>query len=197
MIHRSGHQDGLRLCHRSPGRQERVCRLWCPDAPAPELRITLGTPVDPLLHIPLALGDTTAGSGLSDWSAARAVSVPRCCSSTIDGRVDHLQHPGPLPLGQIPAHRNRNGADLPAAQRGQHEVLGIGNRKCNKRTDISAGGGQRPPPLIGPAVEFARRSSSVRVPSSAMTVRAGSSRRCSASSCKLGAERNSFVVLDW
>jgi hypothetical protein len=33
-------------------------------------------------------------------------------------------------------------------------VLGIGNRKCDKRADIRAGGSQRAPPLIGPTVQF-------------------------------------------
>ena len=71
-----------------------------------------------------------------------------------DRRGDHFEHPGPLPIGQVPAHRNRDGADLPAAQRGQHQLLGVGNRQCDKRTELCAGGRQRPTPLIGPAVQF-------------------------------------------
>ena len=108
--------------------------------PCANVRITLGSPVDPLLHIPLALGDTTSGSGSADWPAARAVSACPVCVVDDDGRVDHLQHPGPLPIGQIPAHRHRNSADLPAAQRGQHQLLGVRNSQCDKRTDLSAGG---------------------------------------------------------
>src|SRR5947209_2594181 len=51
--------------------------------PCASVRITLGSPVDPLLHIPLAMGDTTSGSGPADWSAALAVSVERVWSSTV------------------------------------------------------------------------------------------------------------------
>ncbi|EUA75225.1 bile acid-coenzyme A ligase domain protein [Mycobacterium xenopi 4042] len=46
------------------------------------LRITLGRPVEPLLHIPLTMGETTSGSGRSDSRAARDASTELCCSST-------------------------------------------------------------------------------------------------------------------
>ena len=100
--------------------------------PCASVRITLGRPVDPLLHIPLALGDTTSGSGSADWPAALAVRADRVSSSTVTAGRDHLEHAGPLPIGQVPAHRNRDGADLPAAQRGQHQLLGVGNPQCDK-----------------------------------------------------------------
>src|SRR5271166_3551287 len=46
------------------------------------LRITLGTPVDPLLQIPLALGEIASGSELSDSAAARASRSHRLASLT-------------------------------------------------------------------------------------------------------------------
>src|SRR5579875_890607 len=46
------------------------------------LRITLGTPVDPLLQIPLTVGDTAAGSASADCPAAHDASAETWCSST-------------------------------------------------------------------------------------------------------------------
>ena len=70
-----------------------------------------------------------------------------------DGGSDHLENAGPLPIGQVPAHRHRDGTDLPAAQCGQHQLFRVGNPQCHKRTELCAGGSQRPTPLIGPAIQ--------------------------------------------
>ena len=51
--------------------------------PCARVRMTFGRPVDPLLHIPFAWGETTAGSGSSDWLPARAVNVDSVGSSTV------------------------------------------------------------------------------------------------------------------
>src|ERR1700753_4092218 len=51
--------------------------------PCASVRITLGSPVDPLLQIPLALGDTTSGRGSGDRPAAAAFSVADVVSSTV------------------------------------------------------------------------------------------------------------------
>ena len=63
------------------------------------LRITLGTPVDPLLQIPFAVGDTAVGSDSWDSPAARASSSQRVCSSTttagsITARTRSRSHSG-------------------------------------------------------------------------------------------------------
>lgn len=71
-----------------------------------------------------------------------------------DDRVDHLEHPGALPVRQIPAHRNRNSADLPASKRGQNQMLAVRNSKRHKRTDLRASRGQCAAPLIGASIEF-------------------------------------------
>src|ERR1700759_2236475 len=51
--------------------------------PCASVRMTFGRPVDPLLQIPFALGDTTAGNGSPAWSPAREVNVDSVCSSTV------------------------------------------------------------------------------------------------------------------
>ena len=76
-------------------------------------------------------------AGSADSPAARRVELRQRLvrRRTTAGSITS-QHPVPLPVGQVPAHRDRDRADLPAAQRGQHELLGVRNRQCDKRTEL-------------------------------------------------------------
>ena len=72
---------------------------WGIQSDGARLRITLGTPVDPLLQIPLAVGEMAVGSGLSDSPAARASNSHRLFSSTttagsITARTRSRSHSG-------------------------------------------------------------------------------------------------------
>src|SRR5436305_11243669 len=93
--------------------------------PCASVRITFGRPVDPLLQIPLAFGETTSGSGSADCSAALAVSTELVWSSTVtagaitsstrvrsqSGRSQRIGT-GTAPIFQQPNAASTNGTEL-------------------------------------------------------------------------------------
>ena len=146
----------------------------------------MGTPVDPLLHMPFALGD------LRRWAAppgtppaARASSFQRRLFVDDDGGVDHRAHPvRALPFGQIPVHGEWAPAPIFQQPRvASTQVLRIRDRRCDKGTRLSASGRPGPRPHW---LAHASSSSKVSACSGAVErdvgLRPCSSRRCSASS---------------
>ena len=153
VIHRRGHHDGLRLGYWRPVRQERFALLRDPQR--------WRQVEDHFGHAGRTAAADSVGGGGNGFGqraiglAGRArIQLPAALFIDDDGGVDHRAHPVSLPFGQIPVHGNGNRADLPAPQRGQHQVLRIRNCKCDKGTRFSTVGGQGPPPLVGAGVEF-------------------------------------------
>ena len=157
---------------------------WGIHSDGARLRITLGTPVEPLLQIPLAVGETAAGRGLSDAADARASSSQRLFSSTttagsITSRTRSRSHAGRsqcMGTGTAPIFQQPS----------------VANTRCSEFGMASATREPVAAPLAASARPhwLARASSSPKVsdwavPSSATIVTAASSRRCSASSCSL------------
>ena len=119
------------------------------------LRITLGTPVDPLLQIPLAVGDTAAGSGLSGLGRRR---VPRGPSGSVRRRRPRGRSPrapGLAPIRADPSASESGTAPIfqqPSVASTRCSELGIAS--ATSEPDLCAGGSQGPSPLIGAGVEF-------------------------------------------
>ena len=83
--------------------------------------MTFGVPVDPLLQIPWVWGDTTSGS---EWVGRPALAreIGHASGVQVHLRINHLQDPRELPLGDVPTDRHRDRADLPRGESGQHEL---------------------------------------------------------------------------
>ena len=107
--------------------------------PGLSIRMTLGAPVEPLLQMPLVCGDTTDGRGVCVVIGGRL--EPRQVVGADRDAVDHLEHALALPVGEVPAHRHGDGAELPRRQHGHHELGRVA------QADGDAGAGGRAPRL--------------------------------------------------
>ena len=127
---------------------------WGVQSDGARLRITFGTPVDPLLQIPLAFGETAAGSGLSDSPAARASNSHRVLSSTttagsITSRTRSRSHSGRsqcMGTGTAPIFQHPSVASTRCCE--------FGIASATSEPTSGSVGRQRPPPLVGAGVEF-------------------------------------------
>ena len=111
--------------------------------PGLSIRMTLGVPVEPLLQMPLVCGDTTDGRGV--WSSSAVACEPRQVVGADGDAVDHLEHALALPVGEVPAHRHRDGAELPRRQHGHHEL----GRVAQADGDPGADGQRRASGVLG------------------------------------------------
>ena len=84
----------------------------------------LRRPVDPLLQMPIMRGDTTSGS-----SGTSASAVPRIHGEVVVAEMnpgpDHLPKLVELPVRQVPADRDRRGAELPAREGRDDQLRGV------------------------------------------------------------------------
>ena len=148
--------------------------------PCAKVRITLGSPVDPLLHIPLAWGDTTSGRASVDSPAARAASTARVSSSiatvgAITSSTRDRSQPGRsqrIGTGTAPIFQHPRTASTNSSE------LGIPSA-TSEPTWAPAADKARPHWLARPS--SSANVSDCAFPSRAITVRATSSPRCSAS----------------
>ena len=74
-----------------------------------------------------------------------------------DRRTERIQQPGPFPVGQVPAHGDGDGADLPAGQRNQDELEGVGDGDSDQVAKASSAPGQNAGPAVGAAIDLIER----------------------------------------
>ena len=115
--------------------------------------MTFGVPVEPLLQMPFTSGDTTSGS--SGTSRVRGGVDPReVVGAQPDDRRDDLAQAGQLPVGDVPAHRDRDGAELPGGEGAQHELRGVAQPDPEPVAGPETPGGQRAGELARPPVQL-------------------------------------------
>ena len=190
VIHGRGHHDGLRLRHRRPVRQKRLAVLRRPQRRR-QAENHFGDAGRP------AAADAVDVRGNGGGQRACGLSRPRSASSSHrapfvddDGGVDHLAHPVSLPFGksQCMGREPRRSSSTPASPAPGVASSGSQWRQGNPFR-------RRRPPAPGPTGwrghRVHRKSSPARCRRARQWSRAGSSRRCSASSCSLVAEWDS------
>ena len=138
--------------------------------------MTLGRPVEPLLQMPLACGEMT--SGRSGTVVVGGGVDPRdVLLAEVDLAVDRLAEPVELPLGQVPAHRDRHRAELPRGERGEDEVRGVAQADRQPVAVAEAPGGERAGELARCGACSSAQVKSCSVPSAATYITTCSSAR--------------------
>ena len=187
-----GHQDGLRLRHRRPVRQERHRRAAVVHSAGCQLRITLGTPVEPLLQMPLDVGETAVGSGLADSPAAR-VSSSHASFRRPRRRGRSPRAPGLAPTREDPSASGRGPRRSSSTPASPAPDVASSEWPVPPGNPFARPGRPAPGPTGWRGHRVRRKSACSAVPSSATMVTPGSSRRSSASCVQFGREWNSLV----
>ena len=113
----------------------------------------MGDPVEPELQMPEWWGAVTSGSTSVD--SARLL-LEQVGGAGVDGhrRTDDGPQPAQLPLGQVPAHGDRDGPQLPGGEGGEHQLGRVLQLHGEQVAHAEAAPGQGPGHLRGPVVEL-------------------------------------------
>ena len=150
-----------------------VARVRASTTPAAVLRMTFGRPVEPELQMPLSAGETISGSALSSSPGATAAMAGRFVLAEHQRRVDDVEQPLLLPVGQVPAHRDGYRADLPGGQGGHDQLHRVRDRQRHHRTlRCTDRRLQRPAPTGWPRGRGSAQVERVSAPSLATTTSA-------------------------